>query len=56
MKIRTLLLAGLMILGSVSLSAQKLWTLQDCIDYAMYNNITLQKSKLSKQSATEDLK
>ena len=56
MKIRTLLLAGLMILGSVSLSAQKLWTLQDCIDYAMENNITLQKSKLSKQSATEDLK
>ena len=56
MKIRTLLLTGLMILGSASLSAQKLWTLQDCIDYAMENNITLQKSKLSKQSATEDLK
>lgn len=45
-----------MVSGSVSLSAQKLWTLQDCIDYAMENNITLQKSKLQKQSATEDLK
>ena len=49
-------MTGLMVSGSVSLSAQKLWTLQDCIDYAMENNITLQKSKLQKQSATEDLK
>ena len=56
MKIRTLLLAVLVIPGTVRLSAQKLWTLQDCIDYAMENNITLQKSKLSKQSAVEDLK
>lgn len=56
MKIKLLLLTGLMVSGSVSLSAQKLWTLQDCIDYAMENNITLQKSKLQKQSATEDLK
>ena len=45
-----------MVIGPVSLSAQKKWTLQDCIDYAMENNITLQKSKLQKQSATEDLK
>ena len=56
MKIRTLLLAVLVIPGTVRLSAQKLWTLQDCIDYAMENNITLQKSKLQKESATEDLK
>ena len=35
---------------------QKQWTLQQCIDYAMENNITLQKSKLQKESATEDLK
>ena len=43
-------------LGTVQLSAQKLWTLQDCIDYAMENNITLKKSQLQKQSATEELK
>ena len=49
-------MAGLMISGSASLRAQKQWTLQDCLDYAMENNITLQKSRLSKQSATEDLK
>ena len=45
-----------MVWGPASLSAQKSWTLQDCIDYAMENNITLKKSKLQKQSATEDLK
>ena len=50
-----LLLIGVMML-TVSASAQKFWTLQECIDYAMENNITLQKSKLQKSSATEDLK
>ena len=42
---------------SVVVSAQtKQWTLQDCIDYAMQNNITLQRSKLQQQSAAEDVK
>lgn len=41
---------------TVSASAQKLWTLQDCINYALENNITLQQSKLKKQSASEELK
>jgi outer membrane protein len=50
-----LLLIGVMML-TVSASAQKFWTLQECIDYAMENNITLQKSKLQKSSASEDLK
>lgn len=40
----------------LSVSAQKQWTLQECIDYAMANNITLQQSKLKKESATEKLK
>ena len=43
-------------LGTIQMTAQKKWTLQDCIDYAMENNITLKKSQLQKQSATEDLK
>ena len=43
-------------LGTIQMPAQKKWTLQDCIDYAMENNITLKKSQLKKQSATEDLK
>ena len=32
------------------------WSLKDCIDYAMANNITLKKSGLTKQSSGEDLK
>jgi len=36
--------------------AQKQWTMQECIDYAMQNNITLQKARLSQQSAVEDVK
>ena len=44
------------VLVSMTATAQKKWTMQECIDYAMENNITLQKSKLQKQSATEDLK
>ena len=36
--------------------AQRQWSLQDCIDYALANNITLKKSQLQKESAKEDLK
>ena len=40
-----------------SLSAQtKQMTLQECIDYALQNNITLQQSKLKQQSAIVDVK
>lgn len=40
----------------LSASAQKKWTLTECIDYALQNNITLQQAKLQKQSATEERK
>ena len=55
MKKRLALLFAL-ILSFSSSYAQKKWTLQDCIDYAMANNITLKKSQLQKLSVTEDLK
>ena len=32
------------------------WTLRQCIDYAIDNNISLQKNKLQRQSAFEDIK
>ena len=53
MKKTILLLATMM---SLSVSAQQKWTLEDCIRYAIENNITLKKSQLSKQTATENLK
>ena len=53
---KVLLLIGGMLLTVSAAFAQKQWTLQQCIDYAMENNVTLQKQKLTKESATEDLK
>lgn len=44
----------LTILPLPSLARQ--WTLQNCIDYAIANNITLQKNRISRLSAVEDVK
>ncbi len=57
MKKRTnMLAAAVLSMASLTVSAQKPWTLDDCISYAMQNNITLQKSRLQQQSAAEDVK
>lgn len=39
----------------LSIHAQKKWTLDECINYAMENNLTLKLSKLKHQSAQEDV-
>lgn len=46
----------LVLVSTLSASSQKKWSLKDCIDYAMQNNITLQQARLQKRSATEDRK
>ena len=46
----------MLLTGSAAFAQGKQWTLQDCIDYAMENNITLLKSQLQKKTATEELK
>jgi len=51
-----LMTAAAVLLLATTAAAQKQWTLQECVDYAMQNNITLKKSKLQKESATEELK
>lgn len=48
-------MAGLLLTATASY-AQKAWTLDDCISYAKEHNITLQKARLQKQSAEEDVK
>ena len=45
-----------MLVASTAVTAQKQWTLQECLDYAMANNITLKKAQLQQQSAAEELK
>lgn len=46
----------LVLVSTLSAFSQKKWSLRDCIDYAMQNNITLQQARLQKRSATEDRK
>lgn len=43
-------------MATLQLQGQEKWTLDDCIQYAMQNNITLKKSQLSHQTATETMK
>ena len=53
---KRILFFSLMLIAVSSVMAQKQWTLQECLDYAMANNITLKKQQLRQQSAMEDLK
>ena len=53
---KKLILILALCLAAPAVWAQQKWTLQACLDYAMQNNITLQKAKLAQQSATEELK
>ena len=48
-----MLLLGLGTAGAQQ--SESVWTLRDCIDYALKNNIQLQKTRISRQSAEEDV-
>ena len=50
-----LLSVALMLTASVAAQTNHLWTLQQCLDYAMQHNITLQRAKLQLQSTKEDV-
>lgn len=49
-------LAGLFLLSLSTECAAKQWSLRGCIDYALANNIQLQKAKIKEYSALEDVK
>ncbi len=55
-KIGMTCLAGLLLLSMSTECMARQWSLKDCIDYALANNIQLQKAKLQKYSALEDVK
>ena len=55
-KIGLTCLAGLFLLSLSTECAAKQWSLRDCIDYALANNIQLQKAKIKEYSALEDVK
>lgn len=49
-------LAALLLMATGSLAfAQKTWTLQECLDYAVANNIQIQQKRISAASSHEDL-
>ncbi|MBQ6161112.1 MAG: TolC family protein [Prevotella sp.] len=43
------------LLSIVTTAEAKRWTLNECIDYAIANNISLRKTSLQRMSATEDI-
>ena len=48
-------IVALLLCSSMTTANARQWTLRDCIDYALANNISLQKSRLTKLSAQEDI-
>ena len=53
--IKTLVAAAIMMAAPIYANAKQ-WSLKECIDYALENNIPLQKTRLQKESAIEDIK
>lgn len=52
--ITKIILASILASASPLFTQAKQWSLQDCISYAIKNNITIQKAQLTKKSAYED--
>lgn len=46
---------GILLLATPSMTQARQWTLEECIEYALQNNISIQKSRLTRQSAQEDV-
>ncbi len=57
MNIRTSVLIGALalVLFAINVTAQKLWTLEECINYAYENNLSIKQSVLSVNAANHDL-
>lgn len=56
MKWNIALLLLLFALTTTSVQAQRQWTLQDCLDYALANNIQLRQSRLTEAQDAEDVR
>lgn len=55
-KIQYLSIACLFLIGLPSQAQTKIWTLEECVRYALDNNITIQNSELDLKNATIDKK
>lgn len=54
-KLSYLAIVVVALLASTENASARKWTLQECIDYALENNISIQKNRLAKLSAEEDI-
>lgn len=50
------ILFSLALMSCLAVSAQKKWTLDDCISYAIENNLALRKARLTKKTVQENTK
>lgn len=55
-KVWSQVIVALLMLIAPAMAQARQWTFQECIDYALANNITLQKSTINHLSAIEDVK
>ncbi|MBO6027150.1 MAG: TolC family protein [Bacteroidales bacterium] len=53
---KRVLLITLLVASAIAVKAQKVWTLDECINYALEHNLDLQKSQLARQQAEYQLK
>lgn len=50
------ILTAALLVAAPACGTAKQWTLQECVDYALANNISLQKNRLQMQSTFEDVR
>ena len=55
-RIATLFVVGISLMMAPLSAEARQWTLRQCIDYALENNISLQKTRLQRLSSVEDVK
>jgi outer membrane protein len=49
MKKKYFFILSILLLTGVNVSAQKIWTLKECVDYALQNNISVKQSEIATQ-------
>lgn len=52
---KNILLACLLFVLQLSFAQQKKWTLRECVDYALENNISVKQAEIDTKSAKEDI-
>ncbi len=54
--VRLCLFAGAFIMSNLVFAQNKLWTLEECVDHALQNNLTIERARLNVETAEVNLK